>query len=55
MSTPAQSQRAPCPKCGESMRQEKDGVRLPPMPHVFWLCTNSRCEDGKKNRVYSGG
>ena len=37
------------------MRREFDGVRNPPMPGVFWFCTNADCEDGKRNRLYSGG
>ena len=44
-----------CPKCGLSMRREHDGVRVPPMPKVFWFCTNSDCKDGRNNRLYSGG
>ena len=44
-----------CPKCGSEMRRELNGVRLPPMPGAFWFCTNLDCEDGKRNRVYSGG
>ena len=45
----------PCPVCEEPMRREFDGVRSPPMPEVFWFCTNRNCEDGRRNRVYSGG
>ena len=37
------------------MRREHDGVRMPPMPKVFWFCTNVECADGKQNRLYSGG
>jgi hypothetical protein len=37
------------------MRREFDGVRNPPMPGVFWFCTNTECEDGGRNRLYSGG
>ena len=44
-----------CYKCGQEMRREHDGVRVPPMPKVFWFCTNVDCEDGKGNRLYSGG
>jgi hypothetical protein len=44
-----------CPTCREAMRREVDGVRVPPMPGVFWFCTNASCEDGKRNRVYRGG
>ena len=44
-----------CPVCGQPMRRESDGVRNPPMPGTFWFCTNIDCEDGKRNRVYSGG
>ncbi|MCH8205840.1 MAG: hypothetical protein IH956_02425 [Chloroflexi bacterium] len=44
-----------CPTCGEEMRREFDGVRNPPMPTVFWFCVNAECEDGKRNRLYSGG
>ena len=47
--------RSACPKCGHDMRREHDGVRVPPMPKVFWFCTNSDCEDGRNNRLYSGG
>ena len=44
-----------CPVCGRPMRRELDGFRRPPMPQVFWFCANIECEDGKKNRTYSGG
>ena len=44
-----------CPKCSREMRREHDGLRVPPMPHVFWFCTNSDCDDGRNNRLYSGG
>ena len=44
-----------CPTCQKRMRREFDGVRNPPMPGVFWFCTNQECEDGKRNRVFSGG
>ena len=37
------------------MRREFDGVRNPPMPGVFWFCTELDCEDGRRNRVFSGG
>ena len=46
---------ADCPACGATMRREIDGVRRPPMPQVFWFCTNSNCEDGNKNKLYRGG
>ncbi len=58
MTTPAERENVPevrCPVCGESMRREFDGVRNPPMPGIFWFCTNPECDDGKKNRLYSGG
>ncbi len=55
MTTTNESNQAACPNCGEPMRREKDGVRLPPMPGVFWFCRNVDCEDGKRNRVFSGG
>jgi RNase P subunit RPR2 len=55
MTAPEAPKRAICPKCAEPMRSERDGVREPPMPHVFWLCVNVDCEDGKRNRIYSGG
>ena len=55
MTTERGSGKAACPTCGEAMRREKDGVRLPPMPNVFWFCPNLKCEDGKRNRVFSGG
>ena len=44
-----------CLKCGKAMRREFDGVRNPPMPGVFWFCVNPECEDGRRNRLYSGG
>ena len=44
-----------CPACGKPMRREFDGVRNPPMPGVFWFCVNPECEDGRRNRLYSGG
>jgi hypothetical protein len=44
-----------CPVCGDTMRRETDGVRLPPMPRVFWFCINRDCKDGGGNRIYSGG
>ena len=49
------TEKTPCPTCGEPMRREMDGVRAPPLPGVFWFCTNRDCEDGRKNRIYSGG
>ncbi len=55
MTSPETPKRVSCPACGESMRRELDGVRVPPMPQVFWFCTNSNCEDGKRNRLYRGG
>ena len=48
-------EQVPCPKCGEPMRREFDGVRNPPAPGVFWFCTNLDCEDGKRNPLFSGG
>ena len=48
-------EQVPCPKCGERMRREFDGVRNPPAPGVFWFCTNLDCEDGKRNPLFSGG
>ena len=48
-------EKATCPTCGEPMRREFDWVRNPPMPGVFWFCTNADCADGKGNRIYSGG
>lgn len=44
-----------CPTCGEAMRREFDGVRTPPMPGIFWFCINPNCDDGKRNKIYSGG
>ena len=44
-----------CPICGQPMRRELDGARVPPMPHVFWFCTNSNCADGEKNKLFRGG
>ena len=58
MTTPVTNENAnslPCPRCGASMRREYDGVRNPPMPQVFWFCFNADCEDGVRNRIYSGG
>ena len=55
MTTPDPPKQAACPTCTQPMRRERDGVRLPPLPNLFWFCTNVDCEDGKKNRVYSGG
>ena len=46
---------AVCPVCGTQMRREHDGVRVPPMPNVFWFCVNVDCEEGRNNRLYSGG
>ena len=46
---------APCPTCGEPMRREFDGVRNPPMPSLFWFCTNTDCKDGTRNKLYMGG
>ena len=37
------------------MRRERDGVRAPPKPQVFWFCVNAQCEEGKQNQIYSGG
>lgn len=37
------------------MRKEYDGIRQPPMPSVFWFCTNSACADGERNRLFQGG
>ena len=55
MVAPKQPDPSPCPRCGKPMRRELDGVREPPMPHIFWFCVNVDCEDGKRNRLYSGG
>ena len=55
MTAPEAPKPANCPVCGEPMRREVDGVRVPPMPHTFWFCTNRDCDDGKRNRIYSGG
>ena len=58
MTTPVEREnvsKTPCPTCGEPMRREFDGVRNPPMPGIFWFCTNSDCKDGGNNRLYSGG
>ena len=41
-----------CPVCGEPMRREFDGVRNPPMPHVFWFCINPKCDDGNRNKIF---
>ena len=55
MATVGSDKGASCPTCGETMRREIDGTRVPPMPHVFWFCTNSECADGQRNRLYRGG
>ncbi|MCH7653291.1 MAG: hypothetical protein IIB14_06395 [Chloroflexi bacterium] len=58
MTTPVERQDTPtaaCPSCGNPMRREFDGVRVPPMPTIFWFCTNAACEEGKGNKLYSGG
>ncbi len=47
--------KAVCPICGKSMRREVDGVRVPPMPTVFWFCTNVDCPEGAKNKLFRGG
>jgi len=44
-----------CPSCGHPMRRESNGVRTPPMPAVFWFCTDKNCGAGMRNRIYSGG
>ena len=44
-----------CPTCGQAMRREIDGVRVPPMPQVFWFCTNPNCKDGERNALFRGG
>ena len=46
---------ATCPSCGQSMRQELDGVRRPPMPKIFWFCANIDCKEGKSNKIFHGG
>ena len=46
---------ATCPTCGRAMRREINGIRTPPMPGLFWFCTNLDCKDGKQNHIYSGG
>ena len=58
MTTPAEREpvpEVPCPVCKQNMRREFDGVRQPPMPSVFWFCTNAQCDDGKRNHLYQGG
>ena len=50
-----QVEAAVCPICESPMRREFDGVRNPPLPGIFWFCTNLECEDGRRNRLYSGG
>ncbi len=55
MTTPERPERAACPACGEGMRRELDGLRVPPMPQVFWFCTNSSCPDGSRNKLFRGG
>ena len=52
---PRREIQAPCPLCERPMRRERDGLRVPPMPTVFWFCSNVDCEDGRNNRLYSGG
>ena len=36
------SETAMCPRCGEPMRRERDGVRMPPMPQVFLVLRQYR-------------
>ncbi len=55
MSTAGNGKKAQCPRCGQPMRRETDGIRRPPMPGVFWFCVNQACQDGRGNKVYSGG
>ena len=55
MTTPNKRDHAMCPACGEAMRRELDGLRVPPMPQVFWFCTNSDCKDGENNKLFRGG
>ena len=55
MTQPKTPEAVECPTCTEPMRRELDGVRFPPMPHVFWFCATRDCQDGKRNRLYSGG
>ena len=44
-----------CPSCDSPMRREFDGVRNPPLPGVFWFCTDLECDDGRRNKLYHGG
>ena len=44
-----------CPTCKQPMRREMDGVRTPPMPTIFWFCTNKECKDGERNKLFRGG
>lgn len=58
MTTPVVREDTPrvaCPTCGQPMRREFDGIRVPPMPSVFWFCTNAACAEGKNNKLYHGG
>ena len=58
MTTPVTTEhedRVSCPRCEAPMRREYDGMRSPPMPEVFWFCTNAECVDGVRNRIFSGG
>ena len=55
MTTPNTPRPSICPACGEPMRRELDGMRVPPMPQVFWFCTNAHCEDGRRNKLFRGG
>ena len=55
MTTSEGAQVPTCPTCGQGMRRELDGVRVPPMPRVFWFCVNGDCQEGRQNQVYRGG
>ncbi len=55
MPVTAKPEKAICSVCGTPMRRESNGLRRPPMPEVFWFCTNPQCEDGKRNKLYYGG
>ena len=55
MSEESKDEGANCPSCGHPMRKERNGVRVPPTPGVFWFCADLDCEDGLQNRVFHGG
>ena len=55
MSTERAQASSVCPTCRQPKRIEMDGVRTPPMPTIFWFCTNKECIDGERNKLFRGG